>query len=289
MTGSETRLVALLGHPVATSLSPAIHEAAFRASGRNARYLAFDVSVDRLAPALRGLAALGAWGANLTAPLKGEGFRLADESTPEARVAGAANTARFESGRILVHNTDGIGFVRFLALAGTPAAGRRVAILGAGGAAAGLAPALIKSGAAAVTLVARRPESATDYPGLDPRRGLEVQAWGSAGARAAITRAGLVVHCTPLGRSPDDPLPAPVAWLAPDAVVVDLRYDPAETPWIAAARARGLQAANGLGLLLEQAIASQEFWFGETPPRQALEEAVGWSGAFVPPRVPSAA
>jgi shikimate dehydrogenase len=88
------------------------------------------------------------------------------------------------------------------------------------------------------------------------------------------------VQATPLGASADDPLPAPAEWVPQAATAVDLRYHPAATPWLLAVRARGVRAANGLGMLIEQALLAQEFWHDTTPPRTALEEAVEWSDPF---------
>ena len=128
-----TRLYAVLGRPIAHSLSPALHNAAFRAEGRNAVYVACDVGEDELPEALTGLRALGAWGVNLTAPLKERALSAAIELTDEARAAGAVNTVRFDGGP-MGHNTDGEGLARFLERQGVTLQGARVVFLGAGGA-----------------------------------------------------------------------------------------------------------------------------------------------------------
>ena len=274
---AQTALYAVLGTPIAHSLSPALHNAAFRAEKRNAVYVACDVGEAGLAEALRGLFVLGAKGANLTAPLKTRALALADEVSPLARRAGAINTLKFEGGRVIGHNTDGEGFVRFVQRAGVPLEGAHVAFLGAGGAVRGLAVSLRTAKVASMTAVVRWRATRMPIEGVE-------FAQDPATAEAAVRAATIVVQATPLGAKESDALPAPAEWLGGSAVAIDLRYDPAATPWLTAVRARGVRGANGLGMLIEQALLSQELWHRTMPPRSALEEAVAWSDPFSPGR-----
>ena len=266
----HTRLYAVLGRPIAHSLSPALHNAAFRAEGRNAIYVACDVGEDELVDALNGLRVLGAAGANLTAPLKERALDAGLALTAEARAAGAVNTVRFGDEPV-GHNTDGEGLARFLERHDVRLKGARVVFLGAGGAVRGIAPVLLGRGVESMAAVVRHPRHA--IPGVE--FGHEPYA-----IRAALENATLVVQATPLGGAEGDPLPAPAEWVPESATAVDLRYHPAATPWLLALRARGVRAANGLGMLIEQALLAQEFWHQTTPPRTALEEAVEWSDPF---------
>ena len=276
-----TERFAVLGSPIAHSLSPALHRAAFAATGRDATYEAREVVAGGLAAALEELVAAGFAGVNLTSPLKVEGLALAHEASAAARAAGAANTLAFREGRIVATNTDGTGFVTFLERAGVGVAGRAIAFLGGGGAAAGLVPALRAAGAGAIGVAARTPgRTRALAPGL---AGPGVTVVPLEHAEACVRGASLVVQATPLGLAPGDPLPCPTAWVAAEAVAIDLLYHPAVTPWLAQLRARGVRAANGLGLLIEQALEAQRFWFGTRPPRPALEAAVGWQDPFSPP------
>ena len=273
-------LYAVLGHPIAHSLSPALHRGAFRARGVDATYEAIDVTGPAYVRAIQELVARGVAGANLTAPLKGLGLLHADEASDEANASGAVNTLRFEGARSFGHNTDGVGFVRFLERSGLPAAGRAITFLGGGGAVAGLTHALRAAGARTLGAVVRDQIKAAAFPGLARGSGVTLLRWDSREAQRAIENADVVVQATPLGAAKHDALPCPAEWVGRQALAVDLLYHPAESPWLAALRARGVRAANGLGLLVEQALYAQAFWFGDEPPRSALEEALTWSDPF---------
>lgn len=269
---ARTALYAVLGRPIAHSLSPALHQAAFRTEGRNAAYIACDVGEDELGSALDGLRALGAIGVNLTAPLKTRAAASGAQLTDEARRAGAVNTLRFDGAKGVGHNTDGLGLARFLERSNVPLAGARVVFLGGGGAVRGLVPVFEDLGAASLVAVVR--EIGRPLPGVKI-------VTDASEARSSLGEATLVIQATPLGAHANDPMPAPPEWVSAGAVAVDLGYHPAATPWLLAVRARGIKGANGLGMLIEQALLSQEFWHGTTPPRTALEEAVSWSDPFM--------
>jgi len=277
-----TERYAVLGAPIGHSLSPRLHAAGFRALGREATYEAIETTTDTFESTLARLIADGYAGVNLTSPLKTLALAAADEATPAARAAGAANTLAFTQGRVHAENTDGAGFVRALAHEGVAVRGRRVAFVGGGGAVRGLVPALLAAGAGPIAVCVREPTRVREVYRPHAPRGVEVVQLGPVTAERPIGAAGLVVQGTPLGLREGDPLPCPPHWVAPGAVAVDLLYHPAVTPWLAALRRRGVRAANGLGMLLEQARLAQQFWFGALPPRSALEEAVSWSDPFGP-------
>lgn len=279
--GPGTRLLALLGDPVAHSGSPAMHNAAFAAAGVDAVYLAFCVRAADLPAAVAGLRALGAVGANVTVPHKEAALALADRAEPTARRAGAANVLAFTPEGIVAANTDVPGFLAALEEAGETLRGRRVAVVGAGGAARAVALAALEAGARQVAVLARRPEQALALCRAlaDPR--LVPHPWGAGPGAALPPGVEVVVHCTPLGLRPGDPLP--VAGLEPVAaggVVVDLIYNPPDTPLLAAARAAGLRAVGGAGMLVWQAALSWEHWFGRRGPVEVMREALArWLAA----------
>ena len=266
-------LLAVLGHPVAHSLSPVMHEAGFAARGRRGRYIACDVTVAGLPAAVAGLAALGFLGCNLTVSLKEAGCALATHRSPEAARTGAANTLAFRAGgEVYADTTDGRGLLRSLAeAAGWEARGRRVVLLGAGGAARGVAAALLAAGAALVTVANRTPERAgrlaTDIGGAIRGIGLLPEPLA-----VALSGADLLVNCTTVGMHGRG-MALPVETLAAlprGAVVCDIVYAPEETPLLAAARAGGWTVVGGLGMLAWQAALAWEVWFGETGPAQTF-------------------
>jgi shikimate dehydrogenase len=276
---------ALFGHGIAHSLSPALHRAGFRALGVDATYELVDVPVTELADVLADLVVTGGLaGGNVTSPHKTFVYDacLTAMST-EAAQSASVNTLRIEGKSIVGHNTDGGGFVRFLERTDAGAKDRAFAILGGGGAASGLSAALRRAGAGEIVQVTRDPERFVRGDWNDLGREPRVLPWGSSEARRAIESADVVVNATPLGMRSGDPLPCPVEWVGPEALAVDLLYHPPESPWLHALRARGVRAANGIGLLVEQALLAQAFWFGNEPPRSALEEALPWSDPFSPP------
>lgn len=262
-------LLAVLGHPVGHSLSPTMHQAGFAATGRAARYVACDVAPARLAPALAGLAALGFVGCNVTVPHKEVACRLAAARSPEAAATGSANTLRFDGDRAFADTTDGRGLLLSLEadLAWRPA-GRRVVVLGAGGAARAIVAALLRAGAADVAVAnrtaARASRLVTDLHPLGRARALRAP----AELQAALPAADLLLNTTSVGlHGVGQPLAAcDLALLPPGCAVCDIVYVPEETPLLAAARRRGLRVSGGLGMLAWQAALAWEVWFGVRGP-----------------------
>jgi shikimate dehydrogenase len=265
-------VVGVIGDPVAHSLSPLLHNTAFAALGLDWVSLGFPVRAGSAADALRGAAALGIRGLSVTMPHKEAVAALVDEKTPVAARLGAVNCVTFEPGGTSGDNTDGPGLVAALRRgAGFDPSGRRCLVVGAGGAARAVVVALAEADAAEVVVVNRTSERALAAAALA----------GPAGRVGDPSEAGecdLVVDATPLGMTgravrEEGGLVDP-ALLGPGQVVVDLVYDPPETPWLAAARARGATVANGLGMLVHQAALQLARWTGEEAPVEAMWEAV---------------
>lgn len=266
------RLVALLGHPVAHSVSPQIHTAAFAAAGVDAAYLAFDVAPEHLGAAVAGLAALGALGANVTVPHKPAALALADEVRPEAAEVGAANTLSFSDGRLVADNTDAPGLVEVLRGEAGLRDGESVLLFGAGGAAAAAAVALGRC-RAVVEVVARRVDAAEEVAA-------RVE---SAGGRIdTVAAPRLVLNASSLGLH-GEPLPERCMHLGAGQVALDLVYGPAPTPFLAAADAGGATAVDGVGLLVAQAALSFERWTGRPAPRQVMAAAAARALGRPPP------
>jgi shikimate dehydrogenase len=263
----HTRVVGVIGDPVAHSLSPILHNAAFAALGLDWVYVAFPVPRGRAAEAVAAVPALGLAGLNVTMPHKEDVAGACDELTADAAALRSVNTVVARpGGRTLGDSTDGPGFLDALADEGIPVAGQPVLVLGAGGAARAVVLALGRAGAD-VTVAARRPDAAADAASLAP--GAHAAPLGAADASAFT----VVVNATPLGMSGGDPLPVDPGALHTGQAVVDLVYHPADTPLLTAARAQGAQAVNGLGMLLHQAARSFRLWTGEEPALDVMRRA----------------
>lgn len=263
LSGSA-RLAGVLGWPVTHSRSPRLHGHWLEFHGIDGAYLPLPVRPDRFEPAVRALVDLGFRGANVTLPHKEAALALCDAVTPLARRIGSVNTLVFREGRIEGDSSDGFGFLENLrqeAPAWRAEAGPAV-VLGAGGAARAVVAALLDAGAPGVRLLNRTPARA-DALAADLGGAIEVLDWGDW--RSALTEAGLLVNTTTLGMAGQPPLAIELDALPPAALVNDIVYAPLETPLLAAARARGNPAVDGLGMLLHQARPGFEAWFGVAP------------------------
>jgi shikimate dehydrogenase len=263
----------LVGYPVQHSLSPLLHEAALQASGLQGEYSLYPVRPDE-AGALRGLVdsvrSGELAGLNVTIPHKRVVMRFLDELTPSARAIGAVNTIYLKHGQVLGDNTDCPGFLTELEhFLPRP---QSSIVLGAGGAARAVVYAL--SGTACqVAVAARRVEQARKLAGVSPN----VQAMELSTQALQRREADLIVNTTPVGTFPDvDKCAWPTGLPFPEhAAVYDLVYNPRETQLVRVARAEGLKAMSGLGMLVEQAALAFKLWTGHKVERELLLDAIG--------------
>jgi shikimate dehydrogenase len=265
----RTNVVGVIGSPIAHSLSPALHNAAFAALDLDWCCVAFEVAEGDAARALGGMAALGIRGLSVTMPHKTAVAGLVDESTPEALALDAVNCViRRPDGRLLGHNTDGAGFLDSLRLdAGIDPHGMHVVVMGAGGAARAVVHALGTAGAASVVVINRNAERAARAAAL-------ADGCGRVGSLADIDAAGLIVNATPVGMGTGaTESPLPVGVLHAGHVVVDLVYHPADTVLLKAAHAAGAITLGGLGMLVHQAAHAFNRWTGADAPVEAMRAA----------------
>lgn len=273
----KARIAGVFGWPAGHSRSPQLHNHWLERHGIDGAYVPLPVPPEHFCAAVRGVMAAGFVGANVTIPHKEAAFALCDERDASALRAGAVNTLVFSDGRILGSNTDGFGFLESLraaAPAWRPENGPAV-LLGAGGAARAIVAALLDAGVPEVVVVNRTPERAEE---LARAIGGNIR----AAAVPPLATAALLVNTTSLGMAGQPPLEIDLSPLPAHAVVADAVYVPLETPLLRAARARGLAAMPGLGMLLHQARPGFSLWFGVDPVvDQALHDAVAGD---IPPR-----
>lgn len=254
----------VVGHPVAHSRSPLIHGHWLAEYGIRGSYERVDVAPDAFQAFLRDFPSQGFVGGNVTIPHKEAAFRLVDDVIGAARTVGAVNTLSLAGGRLQGDSTDGYGFLASLDQAlgtGWGEDAREAVVLGAGGAARAIVGALLERGMR-VAVANRTLARAEDLVGLDPSR---VTALPWEDLQGGLGRADLLVNTTSLGMTGQPALALDLAPLPAGAVVADIVYVPLETPLLAAARARGLRAVDGLGMLLHQAVPGFERWFGVRP------------------------
>ena len=279
MISGKTRLLALIGHPVEHSLSPAIHNASFAAEGLDYVYVALDVRPEDLPAAVRGAAALGFRGFNVTMPHKRAMIPLVDDADEAARVSGAVNTVVVEGPSLRGHNTDGGGMVLACEEAGVELSGRRVLLLGAGGAAAAVALAFGGEGAEHLRVANRSVQHALDLRDKLRAAGLkriEVYPYDTLGEAARDTE--VIVNATPLGMKDEDDLPIPSEYLDEGRIVCDAVYRPGrETALIREARQRGARVVTGEGMLLYQGVLAQRLWTGREPNVKVMNGAIPFS------------
>lgn len=260
----------VFGWPVEHSLSPAIHNAAFRAVGIDAQMETWAVAPEGFGAAVRAAIARGSRGASVTVPHKAAALALADRVIPPAGEIGAVNCLVFEDdGSITGVNTDATGFVDALAEAGFLAAGKTVAILGAGGAARAVAFGLGGAGSSEIRVIARSPERAAWARTVAP--------WTAAALAENLADCDLLVDATSLGLTPDGeqaaPAPVPIAVLPATATVASLIYH-RDTELLARARARGLATVGGAGMLVHQGARAFELWTNLEPPIDVMWSAL---------------
>jgi shikimate dehydrogenase len=276
MSNYKAELVGVFGQPVAENPTGVMQEAGFAAAGLDWRYLTIEVPPERLGAAVEGARAMGFRGFNLTIPHKVSVIPFLDEIAPSAAMIGAVNTVRREGDRWIGENTDGQGFLRGLQLdAGVDPAGKRVVVLGAGGAARAIATELALAGAAELVVV-NRTEARGEAMCADLRRNVRsavrFEPW--RGRYVVPADADVLVNATSIGLYPDVDAMPDVDLSAARAVVCDAVFNPPETPLLRAARQRGLATLDGLSMLVYQGVIGFELWTGQSAPEAVMKSAL---------------
>lgn len=273
----QTSVLALIGHPVKHSLSPAMHNASFQADGLDFVYICLDVNPAELPAAVRGMVALKLRGFNVTMPHKQAVAALVDELDESAAISGAVNTVVIdEAGRLRGYNTDGGGMVMACEEAGVRLSGSKALILGAGGAATAIANALGGAGVEELHIVNRSEKNATSLRDKLQDTGLEnVQSHPLDVLEGDVLDADIVVNATSLGMKDGDSLPVPAEYIQEGRTFCDAVYRPgAETALIRLARERGARVVAGDRMLLYQGVLAQKLWTGREPNVDAMDRAL---------------
>jgi shikimate dehydrogenase len=262
---SNFRLTGVMGWPVGHSRSPALHGYWLKQYGIIGAYVPLAVRPDALQQALRALPALGFAGCNITVPHKEAVFRIVDHTDAAARRTGSVNLVIVRpDGTLEGRSTDGFGFVESLRQAAPQwVPGQSpVMLIGAGGAARAIAAALLDAGETCLRIVNRTDARAA---ALVQEFGPALQAWPWSLRMVAAANCHLLINATILGMAGQGPLPLDLSLLPRTSIVCDIVYVPLETPLLAAARARGNVAVDGLGMLLHQARPAFASWCGIDP------------------------
>jgi shikimate dehydrogenase len=280
ITGT-TQLAGVIGWPIEHSLSPAMHNAVYEELGLDWAYIPLPVvdqiGLRRVVAAIRALPFVGF---NVTMPYKTDVLELCDEVAMAASMAGAVNTVHCVEGRLVGYNTDGRGLLESLADdAGFSPEGKRVVLLGAGGAAGAAIVAFILGKAASVDVVSRELERAEELVSrVEPHlKCTAADAFTFDDAEHAVRQADLIVNATPVGMRAGDPSPIPASWLRADQVVLDMVYGvQGTTALLSDARAAGATALDGLGMLVRQGATAIDIWnqdCDERTPRDTMRRA----------------
>lgn len=272
----HTALTALLGSPVSHSISPLMHNEAFRLLGLDYVYLCFDVTEETLPAAVAGLRACDIRGFNLTMPCKNRIVELLDELSPAAELIGAVNTVVNDNGRLIGHNTDGVGYMQAVGDAGHSILGKTITVMGAGGAATAICAQAALDGVKKINIFAR--SSSRFYPRM---QSLTERINRLGGCRAvlydnddrqalgqSIEESALLLNATSVGMAPNTDatiLPDP-SFLRPELVVSDVIYNPRETRFLREARQAGCATFNGMYMLLYQGAEAFRLWTGQDMP-----------------------
>lgn len=276
---SESKLAAVIGWPVRQSVSPVLHSHWLRQHGIKGAYVALPIEPANFGRCVTALVLMGFAGANVTLPHKEAAFALAASLDEDSRATGAVNTLVFKNHGIAGMNTDVQGFLASLSetLGADTARKGPAVVLGAGGAARAIVLALRRAGSPDIRIVNRTPARAGTLA-LAVGGAVRPVAW--ADCKAALQDAALLVNTTSLGMTGKPALELELEHLPSQAAVADIVYNPLETPFLRAAKARGHRTMDGLGMLMHQAVPAFTAWFGVTPKvtpalRAELEGALG--------------
>lgn len=277
----HTRLTALLGSPVAHSISPLMHNEAFQLLDLDYTYLCFEVNEETLPAAVDGLKACGIRGFNLTMPNKNKIVELLDELSPAARLIGAVNTVVNDDGHLTGYNTDGVGYMQAVKDAGYDITGKTITIMGAGGAATAICAQAALDGVEKIHIFARETSRfwdrtqklAENINSTLPCKAVLHENRDTAALAQAISESSLLLNATSVGMAPntEGTIIEDTSLYHPDLIVSDVIYNPRETRFLKEAREAGCRTFNGMYMLLYQGAEAFRLWTGKEMPVKEIK------------------
>ena len=275
-----TKTICLIGSPVEHSLSPAMHTFSFEQLGVDCVYLAYNVEPEQLEAAANGMKELGFLGYNVTMPHKRVVSRYLDEVSPAAELMGAINTVAIKDGKAIGYNTDGAGFMRNVKENGVDVVGKKITIMGAGGAAMAIYTQAALDGVAAIDVYKRKNDSfdaaAEHIAGIADKTGCAMRLIDiddKEAMKVSIAESVLLINATNVGMGDlEGQSVVPAEFLVDGLVVADVIYVPRKTKLLEDAGAKGLKTINGLGMLLWQAAIAEDIWVGKEMPTKLVQD-----------------
>ncbi len=263
----NTKLACLIGHPVEHSFSPYIQNYLAKKAGLDMCYMCFDVEEEEVGAAVKGIKALGILGSNVTIPYKIKVMPHLDEIDKNAAIIGAVNTIKNQGGKLVGYNTDGVGFVNSVLESGHALEGKRIIVLGAGGASRAVVVELAAAKVASISIRNNTLEKAEELGQQITThfKGVKVSTGALALTNEDLAEADVLINTTPLGMSKQKDLCPIDEQLIPPAhlVVCDIVYNPHDTKLLLWAKAHGLAVVHGIGMLINQAVHSFYLWTGK--------------------------
>lgn len=276
----HTRLVGLFATPIRHSVSPMIHNKAFETSGIDAVYLAFDLGEKDLSTAIASIKSLDMLGANLSMPHKMAAVPMMDELSEAAQLIGAVNTILHQDGKLIGHNTDGIGFMSSLKVKGIEVLQKKITVIGAGGAATAIIVQAALDGVKEIAVFNRKDDFFQKIQNklavISKKTSCNIQLYDLADQKQLaqeVAESRLLVNATGVGMSPQlaaTPI-EDFSIIHSDLAVYDVIYTPRETRFLKQAKEQGVVTSNGLGMLLYQGAAAFELWTGQKMPIEVVQ------------------
>ncbi len=277
----HTGLTALLGSPVAHSISPLMHNEAFRCLGLDYVYLCFNVTEETLPQAVAGLKSCGIRGFNLTMPNKNKIVELLDDLSPAAKLIGAVNTVVNDNGQLTGYNTDGTGYMQAVKDAGHDIIGKAITVMGAGGAATAICAQAALDGVEKIHIFARRSSRfwnrtvllADNINRMSGCRAIIHEHGDHKALASAVSESALLLNATSVGMAPNTEMSiiTDTSLFRPDLIVSDVIYNPKETLFLRMAREAGCAAFNGMYMLLYQGAEAFRLWTGQNMPVEHIK------------------